>query len=74
MKVEAIVDRIEGRKAVLITEEEEEIKIPASWFPDIHEGMAIDMTLDENPEREAASLDEAEDLLAQIKRTNPVAE
>ncbi len=74
MKVEAIVDRIEGKKAVLITEEEEEIKIPASWFPNIHEGMAIDITLTENPDREASSLAEAEDLLAQIKRMNPTAE
>ncbi len=74
MKVEAIVDRIEGRKAVLITEEEEEIKVPASWFPDIHEGMAIDITFTENPEREASSLAEAEDLLAQIKKMNPTAE
>ena len=62
MKKEAIVDRIEGKKAVLITEEEEEIKIPASWFPDIHEGMAIDMTLTENPDRE-----EAEALLARLQ-------
>ncbi len=74
MKVEAIVDRIEGKKAVLITEEEEEIKIPASWFPNIHEGMAIDMTLTENPDREADALSEAEDLLAQIRKNNPEAE
>lgn len=67
MKKEAIVDRIEGKKAVLITEEEEEIKIPASWFPDIHEGMAIDMTLTENPEREQASREEAEALLARLQ-------
>ncbi len=74
MKVEAIVDRIEGKKAVLITEEEEEIKIPASWFPNIHEGMAIDMILTENPDREADAFSEAEDLLAQIRRNNPEAE
>ncbi len=74
MRVETIVDRIEGKKAVLITEEEEEIKIPAAWFADIHEGMAIDITLTENEDREAASLEEAEDLLAQIRRENPAAE
>ena len=67
MKKEAIVDRIEGEKAVLITEEEEEIKIPASWFPDIHEGMAIDMTLTENPEREKESMEEAEALLKRLQ-------
>ncbi len=67
MKKEAIVDRIEGKKAVLITEEEEEIKIPASWFPDIHEGMAIDMTLTENPEREKESMEEAEVLLKRLQ-------
>ncbi len=71
MRVETIVDRIEGKKAVLITEEEEEIKIPAAWFSNIHEGMAIDITLTENEDREAASLEEAEDLLAQIRRENP---
>lgn len=65
---EAIVDRIEGKKAVLITEEEEEIKIPASWFPDIHEGMAIDMTFTENPEREQVSREEAEALLARLQK------
>ncbi len=74
MRVETIVDRIEGKKAVLITEEEEEIKIPAAWFSNIHEGMAIDITLTENEDREAASLEEAEDLLAQIRRENPAAE
>lgn len=67
MKKEAIVDRIEGKKAVLITEEEEEIKIPASWFSDIHEGMAIDMTLTENPEREKESMEEAEALLKRLQ-------
>lgn len=67
MKKEAIVDRIEGKKAILITEEEEEIKIPASWFPDIHEGMAIDMTLTENPEREKESMEEAEALLKRLQ-------
>lgn len=74
MRVETIVDRIEGKKAVLITEGEEEIKIPAAWFSNIHEGMAIDITLTENEDREAASLAEAEDLLAQIRRENPEAE
>ncbi len=74
MRVETIVDRIEGKKAVLITEEEEEIKIPAAWFAGIHEGMAIDITLTENEDREAASLEEAEELLAQIRRENPAAE
>lgn len=67
MKKEAIVDRIEGKKAILITEEEEEIKIPVSWFPDIHEGMAIDMTLTENPEREKESMEEAEALLKRLQ-------
>ncbi len=67
MKKEAIVDRIEGKKAVLITEEEEELKIPASWFPDIHEGMAIDITLTDNPEREKAAREEAEALLKRLQ-------
>lgn len=70
MKKELTLDRIEGKKAVFLTEEEEEIKLPVQWFPDIHEGMAIDMSLTEHEDREAASLAEAEDLLAQIKKMN----
>ena len=64
------LDRIEGKKAVFLTEEEEEIKLPAAWFDDLHEGMAVDMSLVENEDRESASLQEAEDLLAQIQKMN----
>ena len=70
MKKELTLDRIEEKMAVFLTEEEEEIQLPAAWFDDIHEGMAIDMSLVENEDREAASLQEAEDLLAEIKRMN----
>lgn len=70
MKKELTLDRIEGKKAVFLTEEEEEIKLPAAWFDDLHEGMAVDMNLVENKDREAASLQEAEDLLAQIQKMN----
>lgn len=70
MKKELTLDRIEEKMAVFLTEEEEEIRLPAAWFEDFHEGMAIDMSLAENEDREAASLQEAEDLLAEIKRMN----
>ena len=70
MKKELTLDRIEGKKAVFLTEEEEEIKLPAVWFDDLHEGMAVDMSLVENEDRESASLQEAEDLLAQIQKMN----
>lgn len=70
MKKELTLDRIEGKKAVFLTEEEEEIKLPAAWFEDLHEGMVIDMSLAENEDREAASLQEAEDLLAQVQKMN----
>lgn len=70
MKKELTLDRIEEKMAVFLTEEEEEIHLPAAWFEDLHEGMAIDMSLVENEDREAASLQEAEDLLAEIKRMN----
>lgn len=70
MKKELTLDRIEGKKAVFLTEEEEEIKLPAAWFEDLHEGMAVDMNLVENKDRESASLQEAEDLLAEIKKMN----
>lgn len=67
---ELTLDRVEGKKAIFLTAEEEEIHLPAAWFDDLHEGMAIDMSLAENEDREAASLQEAEDLLAEIKRMN----
>lgn len=70
MKKELTLDRIEEKMAVFLTEEEEEIQLPAAWFEDLHEGMAIDMSLVENEDREAASLQEAEDLLTEIKRMN----
>ena len=70
MKKELTLDRIEEKMAVFLTEEEAEIRLPAVWFEDLHEGMAIDMSLVENEDREAASLQEAEDLLAEIKRMN----
>lgn len=70
MKKELTLDRIEGKKAVFLTEEEEEIKLPAAWFDDLHEGMAVDMSLVENEDRESASLQEAENLLAEIKKMN----
>lgn len=70
MKKELTLDRIEEKMAVFLTEEEEEIQLPAAWFEDLHEGMAIDMSLVENEDREAASIQEAEDLLAEIKRMN----
>lgn len=70
MKKELTLDRVEGKKAVFLTEEEEEIKLPAAWFDDLHEGMAVDMSLVENEDRESASLQEAEDLLAEIKKMN----
>ncbi len=70
MKKELTLDRIEGKKAVFLTEEEEEIKLPAAWFEDLHEGMAVDMSLVENEDRESASLQEAENLLAQIQKMN----
>lgn len=70
MKKELTLDRIEEKVAVFLTEEEEEIRLPDAWFEDLHEGMAIDMSLVENEDREAASLKEAEDLLAEIKRMN----
>lgn len=70
MKKELTLDRIEEKMAVFLTEEEEEIQLPAAWFEDLHEGMAIDMSLVENEDREAASLQEAENLLAEIKRMN----
>ena len=70
MKKELTLDRIEEKMAVFLTEEEEEIRLPAAWLGDLHEGMAVDMSLVENEDRESASLQEAENLLAEIKKMN----
>lgn len=70
MKKELTLDRIEEKVAVFLTEEEEEIRLPAAWFENLHEGMAIDMSLVENEDRSSASLAEAENLLAQLQNEN----
>lgn len=72
MKVLGTVDRIEGKKAVIITEEEDTVILPAKWFENIHEGMAIDMDFTENPEREKENEESAENLLAEIKKMNGI--
>ena len=36
MKKELTLDRIEEKMAVFLTEEEEEIRLPAAWFGDLH--------------------------------------
>lgn len=67
MKIETFLDRIEGDKAVLMDDEEREAIIPAEWIPDAHEGEAVTLTIESDPEREKAALAEAEALLAELQ-------
>ena len=66
MKIETFLDRIEEGKAVLMDEEECEAIIPASWIPDAHEGEAVTLLIEDDPERERAAREEAAALLKEI--------
>lgn len=70
MVKEMIVDRIEENRAVLVSDDDEVLEIPAGWLDNLHEGMAVDITFRENPEREEQARQEAEDLLKEIRRMN----
>lgn len=70
MVKEMIVDRIEENRAVLVSDDDEVLEIPAAWLDNLHEGMAVDITFRENPEREEQARQEAEDLLKEIRRMN----
>lgn len=67
MEIRTFLDRIEGDQAVLIDEEERQAVIPAIWIPKAREGMALTLSVREDPEREAAARREAEELLERLK-------
>lgn len=68
MEIKTFLDRIEGDKAVLLDEDEREAVVPAAWVPGAHEGQAVTLRIEDDPEREAAALAEAEALLADLKK------
>ncbi len=70
MTKEMIVDRIEEDKAVLVSDEDEVLTVPASWLENLHEGMAVDISFRENPEREERTRKEAEEILRMLRKEN----
>lgn len=68
MEIRTFLDRIEGDKAVLLDEDEKEAVIPAAWIPGAHEGQAVTLRIEDDPEREEAALAEAKALLADLKQ------
>lgn len=68
MEIKTFLDRIEGDKAVLQDEEEREAIVPAAWIPNAHEGQAVTIHMEDDPEREAAALAEAEALLRDLQK------
>lgn len=68
MEIRTFLDRIEGDKAVLLDEDEREAVVPAAWIPGAHEGQAVTLRIEDDPEREEAALAEAEALLADLKQ------
>lgn len=67
MEIKAFLDRIEGDKAILLDEEEQQAIVPAAWIPGAHEGQAVTLRLEDDPEREEAALAEAEALLRELQ-------
>lgn len=68
MEIQTFLDRIEGDKAVLLDEEERQAIVPAAWIPGAHEGQAVTLRIEDDPDREAAALAEAEALLAELQK------
>lgn len=68
MEIRTFLDRIEGDKAVLLDEDEKEAVVPAAWIPGAHEGQAVTLRIEDDPEREEAALAEAEALLDDLKQ------
>lgn len=68
MEIQTFLDRIEGDKAVLLDEEERQAIVPAAWIPGAHEGQAVTLHIEDDPDREAEALAEAEALLAELQK------
>ncbi|MGN0941043.1 MAG: DUF3006 domain-containing protein [Selenomonadaceae bacterium] len=70
--IKAVIDRFEGKKAVLLVgDDEKEVVFPADELPDgLSEGdyISIDIAYDEEATQAAAA--EAEALLAELKEQN----
>jgi len=66
MKIETFIDRIEGGRAVLVDDDEREAVFPVLWIPGAHEGGAVTLTVEADPEREKDALAEAQALLKEL--------
>ena len=70
MKLNAVIDRFEGDKAVLLVgEQETSVNWPKELLPAVKEGdiLAIDITVDEQATKQAQA--EADELFAQITQS-----
>lgn len=67
MEIRTFLDRLEGDRAVLLDEDEQEAVVPAAWIPRAHEGQAVTIRLEDDPEREQDALDEAASLLRELQ-------
>lgn len=67
MEIRTFLDRLEGDRAVLLDEDEREAVVPAAWISGAHEGQAVTIRLEDDPEREQAALDEAASLLRELQ-------
>lgn len=68
MEIQTFLDRIEGDKAILLDEEERQAIVPAAWIPGAHEGQSVTLRIEDDPDREAEALAEAEALLAELQK------
>lgn len=72
MKINAVIDRIEGKRAVLfLGDETESITFPRAYLPSgAKEGDHLTVTIAIDAQRTQEAKAEAEDLLAQILKNN----
>lgn len=64
MKIQAIVDRFEGRKAVLLLDDDQEISWPGNCLPpDVCEGDVLTVQIEKDEQATQAARQEADNLL-----------
>lgn len=69
MKVQAVLDRIEGTMAVLLVGAEEvPVSFPAVMLPSQREGAVFDIDITEQPQEESARRSDVEALLAKLRQ------
>lgn len=68
LEIKTFLDRIEGDKAVLYDDDENQAIVPAVWIPNVHEGQAVTLHVEDDPEREKAALEDAQTLLNDLEK------